>query len=260
MISKVITVGVKRLAGLYRNLMARGVLALQPELRMQLTRHIAANEPMKFKSYQYHALSKLSQGKGTTKDLLPTVSLERKYVANQYTKTADHMYVAQHKRVPMIDIDWPDKKNHRAIQVINKTKGEFMGKLDKYLESPRGRSSVFDLYETPAGLRAFDLGKRAGPIGYDDIARQLGSDRLYRFYSKHRGSFASRVSPKPGRQGDFVAQKFASNYGQGSVNPVSRMEVDKYHDGIIKRILDTDVPPTMDELTSLLDMAYPKGV
>ena len=255
-----ITVAVKRLAGLYRNLMARGVLALKPQLRMQLTSHIAANKPMKFKSHEYHALAKLSKGSDTTKDLLPTVSLERKYVANQYTNTADHMYVAKHKRVPMVDIDWPDAKNHRAIQVVNKTKDEFMGKLDKYLDSPIGQSSVFDLYETPAGLRAFDLGRRVGPLTYDDTAYQLGSDRLYRFFSRNRGSFASRVSPKPGREGDFVAQKFASNYGPATPNPVSRMEVDKYHDGIINKVLNAETLPDMEDLTSLLDMAYPKGV
>ena len=75
-----------------------------------------------------------------------------------------------------------------------------------------------------------------------------------------KGAFASRISPKPGRQGDFIAQKFDTNYGLGKVNETSRMEMGRYHDDIIKKIVNTDTPADIDELSSLLDMAYPKGI
>ena len=253
-------VAFKRLAGLYRKLMANGVLAAKPKLRMKMLSHIANGQPMKFNKSEYHAIRVASQKFTIEKVMTPTVSLKTKFVPNKWTQTMGPMHIAEHKRVPMIDVDLPNALAHQSLQVKSKTKGEFMKKLDDYLETPAGQSSVFDLYDTPAGVRAWDMGVRAGPISYDKTAQVLGSDPLYRMFSMRRGSFASRLSPKPGREGDFVAQKFASNYGPGTVNPTNRMEIDRYHDGIIKRILNTDNPASMDELTSLLDIAYSKGL
>ena len=255
-----ISLTARRLAGLYRRFLGFGSYYIKPDLHKRMLQHIASGKTMQFKKHEYSGLLSASRDHSKLKKMSDITTLNTQFAPNRYTLQAGPMHVGYNKRVPMLDIDLPDPTAHMNSQIIHKSKGDFMKRLDKYLKTPQGQASNFDLYDTPGGVRAFDLGVRTSPAKYFNRARALGSDPWYQYYSMKKGAFASRISPKPGRQGDFIAQKFDTNYGLGKVNETSRMEMGRYHDDIIKKIVNTDTPADIDELSSLLDMAYPKGI
>ena len=248
-----------RLLGLYRRFLGNGSFFIKPPLYKKMLRHIASGEPMKFKKHEYNGLLRAAKEHDKIRRMSDTASLKTSFVPNRYTKTAGPMHISQFKRVPMLDIDLPDAMSHRAAQIRFKDFKSWKKNLDRYLNTKQGSKSVFDIYSSPAGIRAFDLGVRTSPIRYYNRANALGSDPWYQKFSMMRGSFASRISPKPGREGDYVAQKFLTGYGPGKVNELSQMQVAKYHDNLIKKIKVAE-PKDMDELTSLLDVAYSKSV
>ena len=70
-----------------------------------------------------------------------------------------------------------------------------------------------------------------------------------------RGVYSSRFTPKPGRDKDYVA-KLIDYYGSGQAIPKNVLEVQKYHDTLIKRILESPGKETIniDGLLKLLGM------
>ena len=255
-----ITLAARRVAGLYRSLLGYGSYYIKPDLLRKMLRHVASGKEMSFTKKQYNGILVAAREQSKLKKMTDITTLNTQFYPNKYTFKAGPLHVGYNKRVPMVDVDLPDPTSHMKSQIIHKTKDDFMRSLDKYLKTPQGKSSSFDLYDTPAGVRALDLGVRVSPKHYFNRARALGSDPWYQYYSMKRGAFASRISPKAGRKGDFIAQKFETGYGPGKINEVSKMEMGKYHDDLIRKIVNTDTPADIDELTSLLDMTYPKGI
>jgi hypothetical protein len=179
-----------------------------------------------------------------TKPLTKNVNLRRELYYNPHTQTAGRGYFGDLKKTPMIDIDIKGK-SHYARNVYHKGKPEALGNLFNYLKTPQGKKSLFATYETPGGIRLFDLSRRKVPKKYYNPSNEsgwlnlkLGGDPDYPVFNMKRGGYGTRLSPKPGREGDYVA-KFLDYYGSGQAIPKNVLEVKKYHDALIKRVLNS---------------------
>ena len=189
-------------------------------------------------------VSRLQGATIQSKPLSKNVNLRRELYYNPHTQTAGRGYFGDFKKTPMIDID-VKSKSHYARNVFHKGKPEALGDLFKYLKTPLGKKSLFSAYETPGGIRLFDLSRRTVPKKYYNPSNEsgwlnlkLGGDPAYPVFNMKRGGYGTRLSPKPGREGDYVA-RFLDNYGSGQANPKNVLEVKKYHDDLIKRVVDS---------------------
>ena len=177
------------------------------------------------------------------------VNLRKELYYNPHTQTAGKGYFGDFKKTPMIDIDIKGA-SHLARNVYHQGKPEALKGLFKYLKTPAGKKSLFATYETPGGIRLFDLARRRVPRKYYNptgnlggresgmLNLKLGGDPSYPPFNLRRGGYGSRLSPKPGRKGDYVA-KLLDYYGSGQAIPRNVMEVKKYHDALIRKILES---------------------
>jgi hypothetical protein len=174
------------------------------------------------------------------KPLSKNVDLRRELYYNPHTQTAGTGYFGQFRKTPMIDIDVAGP-HHYAYNIGFPTKKDALRNLADFTKSKAGKDSLFKVYETPGGIRLFDLSKRATPRSYyqtgQSPSKALGDDIGYVNYNLRRGGFASRLSPKPGREGDYVA-RFRGYAGKGKAHPLNRAEVNKYHYYLIRRIVN----------------------
>ena len=143
---------------------------------------------------------------------------------------------------PMMDWDVPDPR-HLDRNVTVRHLGDVEELLRQYVGShPESR---IQLYQTPGGFRAWELGEKFTPEQFQDRFQQLKVDPDYAALSRTgrnwnvRGvavdppGFSSRISHKPGRS-DWVAQPIAT-FGEGMPDPTSLELVRELHDEPIRR-------------------------
>ena len=207
------------------------------------------------------ALGKARNLTSKTKPVNPNFSLRQDLNYNPHTYTAGKQIYGHFKKTPMIDIDVKGA-SHAARNVYHQGKPEALKGLFNYLKTPPGKKSLFATYETPGGIRLFDLSRRTTPMKYYNPLKEsgrlnlkLGGDPAYPVYNMKRGVYSSRFTPKPGRDKDYVA-KLIDYYGSGQAIPKNVLEVQKYHDTLIKRILESPGKETIniDGLLKLLGM------
>jgi hypothetical protein len=164
----------------------------------------------------------------------PGVQLRKELMINPNTQRAGQGFYVHMDRTPMIDIDLPiGPISHQAPQMAHgmQTRSDFMKRFTKFLYSDKGKSSKLKLYKTQGGYRLFDIGKRMKPGQYVDtgVPGILGQDKWYTNAILGRGQYSARLSPKPGRVGDYITE-FDDIYGYGQTNPYNLQEVENFHD------------------------------
>jgi hypothetical protein len=196
-----------------------------------------------------------------TRKLSKDVSLRREPFLNIPTQRTARGYFSSNKSMPMVDIDFPGGA-HLAPQVVHANRKEALRAVKDFLKTRVGKKHRFEVYDTPAGMRLFDVSTRTSPERYDWLAKVLGSDKYYRWASKRKGTFDARLSPKPGRvkgpeypEGDFVARRLTS-IGKGTPLKYSQNELKWFHDNIIRQTLANSNPErTRISMGGLFDLA-----
>ena len=75
---------------------------------------------------------------------------------------------------------------------------------------------LWRVYKTPSGgIHTFLLSHKVTPVEGYEILTEMRGDTLYRDMSVKRNKWGVRVSPKPGREGDFIA-RYIKTYGKGN--------------------------------------------
>jgi len=168
------------------------------------------------------------------------VVLRKGVYFNKGYKTASPSYWAGFKKTPMVDIDFDAPLSHAAHQVVfhgprKQARERAIKNIINYTKN--NKKAKFRLYDTNAGLRVFDLSRRS-KVSNKTLRRDvdLGGDRLYREGTERDKIFYSRLMPKPGRPGDVVAERIG-DIGTGVANPKNLQEIQKYHDDLIKILL-----------------------
>jgi hypothetical protein len=192
---------------------------------------------------------KISDATVKTKNLSKAVSMRKQGLYyNPQNQTAGTGYFTQFNKTPMIDIDVAKGGSHYAKNVVFQNKDAALTNLSKYLKTPEGKKSLFATYDTPGGIRLFDLSRRRTPKAYYNptgnvggkesgwLNLKLGGDHAYPAMNLSRNKFSARISPKPGREGDKVA-KLIDYMGDGSAIPKNLGEVRKYHDALINKVI-----------------------
>ena len=175
------------------------------------------------------------------------VTLRKEFFINPATgRATPNMYFGNFRRTPMMDIDVrkvPGRRGaHFDRNITYNTREDALRDIESYISSPLGQMQNLRVYNTPGGIRLIDMKNRATPVNY--FAPNYGmpggvikTDPDYITRRLYPGAaFDFRLSPKPGRQNDYVA-KFMGNLGQGKPNPKNVFEVDNYHDNLIATIL-----------------------
>lgn len=152
------------------------------------------------------------------------------------------------KDTPMGDWDFENPEHKLASSITIENAGDAVDRLSRYVS--KNPKSLWELYLTPGGVRAWELGQRksinnyaleAGELGIDPNYIKLGSNRrpLYGLSHNAEPSFWSRVSGKPSRinnDSDFVALYLGSIGGKDALrNPLSDRLVEEYHDTPIEQ-------------------------
>ena len=188
--------------------------------------------------------------------------LREEVMINPYQSGAGRGYYLGLKETPMIDVDLPiGPMAHMEKQMTHgwKTRGDFLKQFVKFLKSDRGASKQFRLYETPGGYRLWDTSQRIRqplkPVDYMQTGTPsiLGQDASYTS-NLGQGYFYSRLSPKPGRLGDYVA-RLDDTYGYGTPIQQNLDEIIKYHDKpieLINNLLKEGNPKQLGGLFKLL--------
>ena len=131
------------------------------------------------------------------------------------------------QRTAMQDWDWPDD-HHIAKQAITiKNLGDVYDSMKKFTSD--NPEELWKVYVTPGGVRAFDMANRRPTVQALDLANKLGSDPLYAQLSDSSRRWYSRISPKAGREGDFVAVPIGT-MGQGTPLAANMDYVRRFHD------------------------------
>ncbi len=134
------------------------------------------------------------------------------------------------RHVMMLDWDVPDVSHKAGECVTIKEKGEALDILRAYCMEDK--KIVFRVYETPGGVRAFVTSKC-----FDGIEKQLMEalkcDPLYTQFCVQRREWSCRVSPKKGRENDYVARYWVT-IGEGQEDE-GAVELVRYHDELITR-------------------------
>lgn len=176
------------------------------------------------------------------------ITVRKGVMYNKKIDRANPIYFTGMKKTPMVDIDWEDPFSHNIRQVTfrgpkKQARKDALHNLLDYVRTDK--ASKFRVYDTPAGMRIFNLSKRTRPNkATQAIDKALGGDQDYRNMAMWQQIFHSRLSPKPGRtpatgypQGDFVA-RLLGDIGTGPIHPKNLHEVKRYHDGLIQVILN----------------------
>jgi hypothetical protein len=203
-----------------------------------------------------------------TREISPGIQLREELIWNR--KAGKHgsigkFFVHDTKKVPIVDIDFPDKLgSHDASQIIFPNKREALKNLKSFMERDRfGRESAFKVYDTPAGMRLFDVTKsrRGTPsLEYGGVMQQLGADDHFINWSRARGAYSARISPKPGRPGDFISKPAFPNHQMGgtvlagpdagrNISQRSIQEIQRYHDSFIIDLLEKQLKGRTDKIT-----------
>lgn len=146
---------------------------------------------------------------------------------------------------PMADWDIPSDY-HAASNVTVRHLGDVEELARGHVE--KHPDSILQLYQTPGGFRAWELGRRQTPAEYGPEAEEMKVDgdyiriaqdpRAWEVEGLQMGGprFSSRISGKPGRANDWVAQPLLTIAGQEAMpDPVSVGRVRQFHDQPIQR-------------------------
>lgn len=167
------------------------------------------------------------------------------------------------KDVPMNDWDTPDPRFHPDSSVTVRHLGDVEDNIRNYQKL--FPESVMQLYQTPGGYRAFELGMTSNPASYAADAKRMNVDPNYwkinRIKMKTENlandpvGFRSRISHKPGRV-DWVAAPIAT-FGKGVVLPRSLNLVSTMHNKPIQReyLAKGGMAPAMELLKANLPTA-----
>lgn len=145
---------------------------------------------------------------------------------------------------PMADWDVAGP-SHRDANVTVRHLGDVEELVRDYVQqNPR---SLMQLYLTPGGFRAWDVGERMSAQDFQPRFQQLQVDPDYALLSTNTSGrsvngiaidpagFRSRISHKPGRT-DWVAQPLTTIAGTEALpDPVSRRRVVELHDNPIRQ-------------------------
>jgi len=224
-----------------------------PKLANKLYRTVKQGTPINLTKAEYrdflpirHEFMKLSK---EAKPFQPGVLLRKEMfyqpkLGDKGGGSLSRGYFSSSKNVPMVDVDLPDPLSHAATQIVFKNKKDWATNFFDIMNRTKGgRKSAWKLYDTPAGIRMFDISKAhrgTKPYVYEGFSRDLGGDPSYIRYSKLRDRFDARLFPKPGRKGDFVAkplnqmrEKKVFIGKDAEVDPRSWKEVRTVHDQLI---------------------------
>lgn len=146
---------------------------------------------------------------------------------------------------PMMDWDIPSGY-HAASNVTVRHLGDVEELARAHVE--RHPNSRLRLYQTPGGFRAWELGRRQSPQEYLPEAEAMKVDGDYIRIAQQpnvwevegltvgRPGFSSRISGKPGRANDWVAQPLLTISGREAMpDPVNVARVRQFHDEPIRR-------------------------
>jgi len=164
-------------------------------------------------------------------------------------------------KVPMGDWDFPDAIHPESSISISNMGDVYDSLIKNTTDNP---NLLWQVYLTPGGVRAFQMGEQATPKEYmqkgylksvvKDPENSLNVDRNYANMAvkqanptripKYEGlypkqTWSSRISSKPGREEDFVAYPIGT-VGEGLVSPYNRRIIDTYHDAPIMRSMMND--------------------
>lgn len=152
-------------------------------------------------------------------------------VSYRYDTKLDINFTA-FKTIPMGDWDWPNE-GHKAEQCVTiSTLEEVLDILKDYLTYFQDHIRV---YATPGGVRAFFLGQAMTPDEFW-FRYPFYADPLYRKFTLSSKFFSARVSPKPNREGDIVAQ-YVCTLSNIDADPELLNQLLVHHDQRIEYIL-----------------------
>jgi hypothetical protein len=93
-------------------------------------------------------------------------------------------------------------------------------------------NELWKVYDTPSGgCHAFLLSHEYTPEEGIGILKFLKGDRLYQHFSLKKKVWSARISPKPGRDGDYIA-RFSGYIGNGKPLP-RNLEIMAIHDSYL---------------------------
>ncbi len=177
--------------------------------------------------------------------LEPGVSYQLKKTPSKVGGMGGDVEYISFDNVPMADWDIPSDF-HAASNVTVRHLGDVEELVREHLKA--NPKSSLRLYQTPGGFRAWDLSQRMTPSEYAPQSEAMKVDGDYirlaqqKTPSEAEGltfggpGFASRISAKPGRAQDWVAQPLTTLRGKDSIpDPTSERLVNAYHDQPIRR-------------------------
>ena len=103
-------------------------------------------------------IGRLKEATVQSRPLSKNVNLRRELYYNPHTQTAGRGYFGDFKKTPMLDLDLPGA-SHLARNVVHQSKDKALQNLFSFLKTPEGKKSLFKAYDTPGGIRLFDLSK-----------------------------------------------------------------------------------------------------
>lgn len=152
---------------------------------------------------------------------------------------------------PMGDWDWQDPAHKVQNSITIENAGDAYDRIQRYTRY--NPDSQFELYLTPGGMRAWDVGKKKQIENYSMDADFMQIDPNYIELGSNprklpnttepmsQPAFWSRISGKPGRVNDnkdFVALYLGNIAGSDSMpRPSAKRQVQNYHDEPIQRYL-----------------------
>ena len=166
---------------------------------------------------------------------------------------------------PMMDWDTPGPYHADANATIR-----HLGDLEELIQdyTTRHPESRLQVYQTPGGFRAWEVGERKTVPEFKERFDELHVDPDYARISEvgmgktvdgidiDPAGFRSRISHKPGRV-DWVAQPIGT-FGSGLTDPQSRRIVKEFHDEPIRQAYLTTMgmsPAAMEALKTHLPTA-----
>jgi hypothetical protein len=131
------------------------------------------------------------------------------------------------KQVAMQDWDWPDDGHIAKNAITVNNLGDVYESMNRFTtDNP---DELWRMYVTPGGVRAFDMASQRPAYKAFDLQGQLNSDPLYAQLTDNTGFWGARISPKMGREGDFVALPIGQ-MGTGQRLPSNVDYIKRFHD------------------------------
>jgi len=177
--------------------------------------------------------------------IAPGITYDLKKAASKVSPIGGEIEYVGFNDIPMTDWDVPDDF-HSASNVTVRHLGDVEELVRQHLQD--NPQSSLRLYQTPGGFRAWDLSQRLNPIAYAPQSEAMKVDGDYVRLAQgkpaleHDGltyggpAFSSRISAKPGRAVDWVAQPILTLYGNDAIpDPSSLRAIEAFHDGPIRK-------------------------